>query len=109
MLNREAHAKVFSTDAVRAGENWAERLKRELKASDVFVLIGTPRAQLSDWVLWELGMAWGAGKPVIVVTDRPDRSIRLPVKVQTLTQVSLEELEREGASRLLTQLTAQAH
>lgn len=104
VLNREAHAKVFSTDAVRAGEDWGERLRRELKAADVFVLIGTPRAQLSDAVLWELGMAWGAEKPVIVVTDRADREIVLPVDVQALQHVSLDELEREGASRLLARI-----
>ena len=109
VLNREAQAKGFSADAVRAGENRAERLKRELKAADVFVLIGTPRTQTSASVLTDLGMAWGLRKPpVIVVTNRADRTIRLPVERQSLRQVSLDEFERDGASQLLTQLTAQA-
>ena len=109
VLNREAQAKGFSADAVRAGENRAERLKRELKAADVFVLIGTPRTQTSASVLTDLGMAWGLRKPpVIVVTNRADRTIRLPVERQSLRQVSLDEFERDGASQLLTHLTAQA-
>lgn len=109
VLSREAQAKVFSTDAVRAGEDFAKRLKRELKAADVFVLIGTPRTQLSSWVMTEIGMAWGSEKPVLVVTDRADRTIRLPVQLQGLQQVSIDELEREGASGLLARVAAGAH
>lgn len=109
VLSREAQATVFSIDTVAGGERLVERLRHELRSADVFVLIGTPRAQLSDSVLWELGMAWGTSKPVIVVTDRADRQVRLPVDLKDLQQVSLEELEQEGASRLLARLPVPAH
>jgi hypothetical protein len=101
---------LFADSMLGPGERWAERLRRELEACDVFMVIGSPRAATSDWVLHELGGAWALDKPIVVVTPEVGWTWQLPVAARSVTHVSLEDLERPGfIERLLADLTRPAN
>lgn len=100
---------VFADSMPRSGERGMERLRRELEACDVFMVIGSPRAATSDWVLHELGGAWALDKPIVVVTPEVGWTWRLPVAARSVEHVSLEELEQPGLiERLLADVTRAA-
>jgi hypothetical protein len=85
---------VFAESGLRAGERWGERFRQELEACDVFMVIGSPRAATSAWVLQELGGAWALDKPIVVVTPEPGWTWQLPVAAPSAKHVSIEDLER---------------
>jgi hypothetical protein len=100
---------MFADSMMTSGARLAERLRQELEACDVFMVIGSPRAAASDWVLHELGGAWALDKPMIVVTPEVGWTWQLPVPARAVKHVSLEDLEQPGfIERLLADLTRRA-
>lgn len=55
LLGAGGRVHTFADSLLGPGEKWRERLRRELETCDVFLVIGSPRAATSDWVLHELG------------------------------------------------------
>jgi hypothetical protein len=101
---------TFSDSMVSSGAKWVERLRLELEACDVFMVIGSPRAAISDRVLHELGGAWALDKPMIVVTPQVGWTWQLPVPARSVQHVSLEDIEQPGCiERLLADLTLPAN
>jgi len=101
---------MFADSMLSSGERWAERLRQELEACDVFMVIGSPRAATSDWVLHELGGAWALDKPIVVVTPEVGWEWRLPVAARSVKHVSLKDLEQPGfIEHLLADLTCPAN
>ena len=93
---RTLPVEAWSEDQLRAGENWSEVLRAQLRDSEYFLLLLTPKTLESSWVQQELGAAWALGKRMIaVVTDRRLLD-KLPVDlagVQTLTVNEMGKLE----------------
>jgi hypothetical protein len=105
ILSSSTSSRIFTDDMLPVGGSWREQLVQELRAADVFMLIGTPRSSVSDSVLQELGGAWAIGKPIVVVTVEEGATWRSPVESRMIEQVSLPELERPGVmERLLARL-----
>src|SRR5437660_2798829 len=72
ILSPFANFRVFTTDALSAGEDWTPKLREEIARSDVFVVLLSPASVRSDWVLQELGAAWGLNKPIVPVLTQPE-------------------------------------
>ena len=93
---RTLPVEAWSEDQLRAGENWSEVLRAQLRDSEYFLLLLTPKTLESSWVQQELGAAWALGKRMIaVVTDRRLLD-KLPVDlagVQTLTVNEMDKLQ----------------
>jgi hypothetical protein len=101
---------TFSDTVGSSGARWAERWRQELEACDVFMVIGSPRAAISDRVLHELGGAWALDKPMVVVTPEIGWTWQLPVPARSVQHVSLEDLEQPGLiERLLADLILRAN
>lgn len=91
-----APARVFTHDMLSPAEAWRERLRQALRDCDLFVMIGSPQATRSDFVLQELGAAWALEKPIVVVSAEEGRTWQLPISSTKTQQVSFLELERPG-------------
>jgi hypothetical protein len=50
-----------------AGEDWIDRIKREISACEGMVLLLSSRGVRRPWVNFEADAAWAAGKPLIPV------------------------------------------
>lgn len=62
----------MASDSLRPGDKWAEKIKRNMRASGWVILLASRAACQSPWVQQELGMAIGGSKKVVpVVWDMP--------------------------------------
>jgi nucleoside 2-deoxyribosyltransferase len=100
-LSGRANLRVFTTDALSAGEDWESKLRDEIAQTDIFMVLLSPASVGSNWVLHELGAAWALGKPIIPVLTQPEAFIRVPVELQDRVPVSFSSLDSPEA---LTQL-----
>ncbi len=60
---KEIRSFVANLD-ILAGTDWDNQLKEEIHKSDELLLILSPEAMKSNWVLLEVGAAWILGKPI---------------------------------------------
>lgn len=76
------------------GNSPSDQLREELKESCVVALL-TKQSITSPWVLFELGAAWGNGRPVLPVTCgvKPDE---LPAALQGAIFVNAADVENVG-------------
>ncbi len=75
---RARGAEVFTPDSVHLGDKWREHMVERFRESDRIVMLLTPRALESDWTVFELGLARGLDKEVLLVTSDPELPFRLP-------------------------------
>jgi hypothetical protein len=71
--------RVHTDRMLAAGEDWRSRLRRALETTHVFIVIGSPAAASSDFVLQELGGAWALGKSIVVGPLKGKSNGRLPL------------------------------
>ena len=74
---------------ILAGENWLERIFKELRETRVLVSLMSPIAVARPWVNFEAGAAWVAGKPVIPVCFGGQARDQLPKPYTILQAVNL--------------------
>ncbi len=95
---------------IAPGQDWRAALRRALERADVFIVIGSPAAARSDFVLQELGGAWALGKPIVIATPEREVEWAPPIEAAAYRTVALTELEKpafaEGLLRELTQDSA---
>ncbi len=97
VLQQRSNVHVFTTDKLSAGENWIAQLKTALSSCDLFVILVTPNAVKSSWVLQELGAAWGLNKSILgIYSDRWDVAY-LPVALDEEQLVDIKFLEHPEA------------
>src|SRR2546427_453380 len=89
LLDARGDSTVFTVDSLSASAGWQGQVREALRECDVFVLLVSPAALASPWVLYELGAAWSLGKPVIPVLT--DRSVapKLPVSLERTQFVNI--------------------
>jgi hypothetical protein len=105
LLAAGGRVQTFADSMLSAGERWGERLRRELEACDVFMVIGSPRAATSELVLQELGGAWALDKPIVVVSPEEGWTWQLPVATHAVRHASVGDLEQPGfIERLLADI-----
>jgi hypothetical protein len=96
LVSAGGRVSVFSKSMLGRRGDRLERTRRELEACDVFMVIGSPRAATSDWVLQELGGAWALDKPLVVVSPVEGWTWQLPVVTHSVGHISLADLEQPG-------------
>jgi hypothetical protein len=102
LLSRRGNLRVFSAQLLSAGEDWSSRARQELLQCDLFIVLLTPAAAQSGWVLQELGAAWGLNKPIAVVVTHPELPVSVPIPLDAYPVVELGSLEDpEAVERLL--------
>ena len=98
-LGFEPRIRVVSPDSLTSGQAWASQLKHAIEDCDVFVVVISPTSVASPNVLYELGAAWGMGKPILPVTTQVYSGLNLPLDLKDLPSVSIGELEDPDALR----------
>jgi len=56
---------VFHAARIEAGENWLDRIRRELKDAALVLSVLSPASVHNPWIHFEGGAAWLAGKRLI--------------------------------------------
>jgi hypothetical protein len=109
LISPFANFRIFTTDALSAGENWTPKLREEIARSDVFVVLLSPASVRSAWVLQELGAAWGLDKPIVPVLTQPEVTGKLSMALQDRRTIDYRSLDDPGAvTQFLDRLTAAA-
>jgi hypothetical protein len=93
LLVQRASENVFLTEDLNAGGKWQDKLRDALSRADVVVAILTPASVHSSWVLHEIGAAWALGKPIIPVVSRRDVLNHIPISLENIQAIHLQEVE----------------
>ena len=93
LLSQRFNIRIFTTELLSAGEDWQSKLKNELTQCDIFVVLLSPNAVTSSWVLQELGAAWGLQKPILPVVTHPGVFAQIPVALSQTEFVDIKDLE----------------
>ena len=91
---RSVSAAVWTDGDLAAGAKWKDELRANLRDSDVFVFIVTPKTFVSEWQMQELGAAWSLEKHIITVATDPRLLRELPVALSQARSVTVDEIER---------------
>jgi hypothetical protein len=109
LFSQHSNSEIFTIDKLSAGEDWASRLKIELSTCDIFIVLLSPRALESSWVLHEIGAAWGLGKRIIAIYTHSDIINRIPVTLDENYIVDIKDLENpDFVSHLLERCEEEA-
>ncbi len=87
-------------EPIKAGAIWAKQLQRQIEDADVMVAVLTPAGLSSDWVLQEIGAAWGLKKPIIAVT-RDGQTAKLPKPLSGLITARISDIDEEQSQNAL--------
>lgn len=109
ILSKQPNIEIFSTNSLSAGENWIPKLRKALSEADLFIVLLSPNAFESKWVLYELGAAWGLNKPIIPVVTQLEMSSKVPLVLRDVPLLSIEDLENsEAVNQILERYEAAA-
>jgi hypothetical protein len=101
-LATQPNIHVFTVNQMSAGENWKDRIKKELAKSDFFLVLLSPASIRSKWVQLELGAAWGLDKFIIPIVTSRDLVSKLPLEFTGTPVVDMEYLKRpEGLNQIM--------
>lgn len=71
---RRHKVKVWFDERLRVGEDWREQLKIAINNADAFVLVMSPPAVKSEYVIWEMTTAQAVGKKIFpLMYDKCDQ------------------------------------
>jgi hypothetical protein len=59
--------RVLVPEDLELGSDWASEIKRNIQRADLVIGV-LSRARQSQWVLFELGQAWAAGRQIILIS-----------------------------------------
>ncbi len=109
VLFKQPDIEIFTTNMLSAGEKWIPKLRKALYESDLFIVLLSPNAVESKWVLYELGAAWGLNKPIIPVVMQLEMSGKVPLVLRDVPLLSIEDLENsEAVNQILERYEAAA-
>lgn len=89
-LSRQPETSTFTADDLSAGENWQEKLRDRLAASDLILYIASRHSLESSFVLQELGAAWAFEKPIVTVLTDQASTADLPFRLKRHQVMNLE-------------------
>jgi hypothetical protein len=102
LLVYRENAEVFTADDLNAGEDWLSKLREMLTSADVVVALLTPDSVRSNFVLHEIGAAWGLGKRIFPVITRRDVLNNMPASLVNSPALELADIESpENADKFL--------
>lgn len=88
ILSERDDVRLVALD-VRDGEKWQTKLSKHLLGADLFIVLLSPDALRTSWLLQELGAAWGKCKAMIPIKTQPD--VGTPVSLDGLVYFEMEE------------------
>ncbi len=97
ILSQHLNLRIFTHEALSAGEDWKSKLKRELAQCDIFVVLLSPNSVDSAWVLQELGAVWMAEKPIFPIVTHPHLLAKIPVELRNAQFVNIKDLDNPEA------------
>ncbi|MBL0931563.1 MAG: hypothetical protein IBJ15_15785 [Alphaproteobacteria bacterium] len=100
---RRRDIRVVGPEAVSLGATWETEISNLLTSADLVIGVLT-RARRSDWVLFELGQAWGQGKMVLLFA--PPDSAHVPSTLRRFLTVRANLSNREAIEFALDQILA---
>jgi hypothetical protein len=78
---------------IDGGEEIPDRLKSEIARCDELVVLLTPDSVHRDWVLLEVGAAWGCEKRIVAILCHT-KVVRIPAMIRSRKAFHLNELDR---------------
>jgi len=78
------------------GELINESLRQSLRACAKFVVVLSSESIQREWVLIEIGAAWGLRKPIVVILDKVVAS-KIPKAIASHRAIDLNDLENHLA------------
>ena len=84
---------IIDIDDLPTSEDWKKHLLMRLRNADAVMVLVTPAALESPWLVVEVGMADGFDKVIVPVTVGVDLQ-RLPAPWQSYQAVPFDELDR---------------
>lgn len=97
ILSHRRDLRVFTTEMLSAGEDWESKLKEEITQCDIFMMLLSPNSVDSNWVLHELGAAWGLNKLIIPVVIHPGTVTKIPVQLPKSQSVVFDDFTNPEA------------
>ena len=71
---RNRNVKAWLDSDIKPGENWSEAVETALRESDAIIVVISSAASENRNLYFDLGVALGANKPVVLVTDPSSRT-----------------------------------
>lgn len=100
---RQRGVRVVVPESLEPGAEFGAEILNLITGVDLVIGVLT-RARRSEWVLFELGLAWGRGKRVVLFA--PPNSVHLPSSVRGVLTVRANPSNREAVAFALDQLLA---
>ena len=98
---------VFVADySVKLGENIPKKIIKEIKKSDLFVVLWSKNSKQSDWVQQEIGIAKGKQKPILPVVL--NQGLELPAFIKELKFLAVYKSPFEAYKLLQNHIFLQA-
>jgi hypothetical protein len=77
------------TRDVRESKSWQAKFAEELRSCDLFVVVLPQKSPQSDWLMHQLGFAFGACRAVVAV--KTERSAEIPVRLHGVFWKRIED------------------
>jgi TIR domain len=100
---RRRDIRVVGPKAIPLGTAWETEISDLLTSADLTIGVLT-RSRQSDWVLFELGQAWGRGKMVLLFA--PPDSAHVPLTLRRFLTVRANLSNQEAIEFALDQILA---
>ncbi|MEK7400708.1 MAG: toll/interleukin-1 receptor domain-containing protein [Candidatus Poribacteria bacterium] len=93
ILYKYYNLRIFTSEMLSAGEDWVTKLRDEITQCDIFMVLLSPNSIESNWVLTELGAAWGLEKLIIPIFTQPEILSKIPVELKNTQSFDIGYLE----------------
>jgi len=100
---RQRDIRVVGPEGIPIGAAWETEISNLLTSADLIIGVLT-RARRSDWVLFELGQAWGQGKTILLFA--PPDSAHVPSTLRRFLTVRANVSNQEAVEFALDQILA---
>lgn len=82
---------VFYSGKINPGENWENRIKKELEICDIVIILLSEKSINSQWIMYELGAAWGLNKRIIPVVTNFELISEIPLELHKYKIFNLDD------------------
>jgi nucleoside 2-deoxyribosyltransferase len=55
---------------LKPGENIRESIQKKMESASIIIFVDTENTKTSSWVLYEAGLAYALGKPILIINSR---------------------------------------
>jgi TIR domain/Nucleoside 2-deoxyribosyltransferase len=84
---------------LQPGDDWRKAIQTAIKRSDAVVLVASPQSSASSWSHYEVGIAEGLGKTVMVLLPNTHSVTELPADIASNPIVELDPKAPDRAAQ----------